>query len=443
MLNKNNDTGAFESLESQVRSYCRSFPTVFETAKGHELVDETGRRYIDLFAGAGALNYGHNPEALKQALLDYVAGDGITHSLDMFTSAKRRFLETFQEKILAPRDLSYRVMFPGPTGTNAVESALKIARKVTGRTSVVSFTNGFHGMTLGALSVTGNAGKRKGAHVPLTNTSALPFDGYLGDDVDTLGLFEQMLGDYSSGLDKPAAVILETTQAEGGVNVARIEWLQRLESLCRAHDVLLIVDDIQVGCGRTGSFFSFDRAGITPDIVTLSKSLSGYGVPLAVVLIRPDLDRWSPGEHNGTFRGHNLAFITATAALETYWSDDALMKEVVEKSTYAHSRFASMIERHPTLHLEHRGVGLIQGLVFQDGEMASQVSHEAFQRGVVIETAGPRGEVLKLLPPLVIEQRALAQAMDVLDESLAAVVETHHAEERKVAEAESATRVQA
>ncbi len=425
--NRRNDKSTFTRLESRVRGYCRSFPTVFESAQGHELVDERGRRYIDFFAGAGALNYGHNPPELKKALVDYLSQDGITHSLDLHTSAKRAFLERLEELVLRPRGLEYRVMFPGPTGTNAVESALKLARKVTERTNVVCFTNGFHGMTLGSLAMTGNAGKRFGAGVPLSHATTVPFDGYLGGDTDTLELFESMLSDCSSGLDKPAAVILETVQAEGGVNVASVDWLQRLEAICRSHGVLLVVDDIQVGCGRTGPFFSFDRAGIRPDIVTLSKSLSGYGTPLSVVLIRPDLDVWKPGEHNGTFRGHNLAFVTATAALDHHWRDDRLRRGVEKKAQQTSGRLSEMVARRPDVVVEQRGLGLIRGLVFARPERAAAVSRAAFERGLMIETAGPDDEVLKLLPPLTITEEALARGLDIVEESIEEVVREHNA----------------
>jgi diaminobutyrate-2-oxoglutarate transaminase len=425
--NRRNDKSTFTRLESQVRGYCRSFPTVFASAEGHELVDERGRSYIDFFAGAGALNYGHNPPELKEALVEYIQNDGITHSLDLHTSAKRAFLERLEELVLRPRGLEYRVMFPGPTGTNAVESALKLARKVTERTNVVCFTNGFHGMTLGSLAMTGNAGKRFGAGVPLSHATTVPFDNYLGGDTDTLELFENMLSDSSSGLDKPAAVILETVQAEGGVNVASVDWLQRLEAICRNHGVLMIVDDIQVGCGRTGPFFSFDRAGLRPDIVTLSKSLSGYGTPLSVVLIRPDLDVWKPGEHNGTFRGHNLAFVTATAALEHHWRDGSLRRQVEQKAQLASARFASMVARRPDVVVEQRGLGLIRGLVFARPERAAAVSRVAFDRGLLMETAGPDGEVLKLLPPLTITKEALSCGLDIVEEAIEEVVREHNA----------------
>ncbi|MDA1160981.1 MAG: aminotransferase class III-fold pyridoxal phosphate-dependent enzyme, partial [Planctomycetota bacterium] len=195
----------FDRLESNVRGYCRAFPTVFETASGHTMIDESGREYIDFFAGAGSLNYGHNHPVLKRRLIEYLSGNGIVHSLDMATSAKRRFLDTFEEVILQPRNLDYKVMFaPGPTGTNSVEAALKLARKVTGRHNIVSFTNGFHGMTLGSLALTGNSGKRAGAGVPLSHVSHMPYCDYLGTEADTIAQLERFLEDSSSGLDLPA-----------------------------------------------------------------------------------------------------------------------------------------------------------------------------------------------------------------------------------------------
>ncbi|MBX3249192.1 MAG: diaminobutyrate--2-oxoglutarate transaminase [Myxococcales bacterium] len=415
----------FERLESEVRGYCRSFPTTFTHASGATLRDDRGREYVDFFAGAGALSYGHDAPYLREALIAYLQSGGIVHSLDLHTAAKARFLETLEEVVLKPRGLDMKVMFPGPTGTNAVEAALKLARKVTGRTNVVSFTNGFHGMTLGALAVTGNAGKRAGAGVPLAHGRALPFDGYLGEGVDTLDFFEHLLRDSSSGLDKPAAVILETVQAEGGVNVASVEWLRRLRRITEEHGVLLVVDDIQVGCGRTGPFFSFERTGdvrtgaITPDIITLSKSLSGYGMPFAVTMFRPELDVWSPGEHNGTFRGFNLAMVTATAALDAHWRDDTLTRETARKAELVRARLAKIAAAMGGRVVDQRGLGLIQGLECRPAKLASMVSKAAFERGLVIETAGANDEVVKVLPPLVIDDADLARGLDVLEASFA------------------------
>ena len=327
------------------RSYCRAFPTVFTWARGSKLGDLQGKEYIDFFSGAGALNYGHNNPAMKARLLNYIAEDGITHGLDMATAAKSEFLEQFRAVILEPRKMKYKIMFPGPTGTNAVESALKLARKVTGRDTIISFTNAFHGMTLGSLSITGNSWKREGAGIPLQNVSFMPFDGYFGTDVDTVEYIVNFLDNSSSGVPIPAAIILETVQGEGGINAANFEWLQRIEKVCRDRDILLIVDDIQAGCGRTGTFFSFEPARIKPDIICLSKSHERLQAR-PWFLIKPELDIWSAGEHNGTFRGNNLAFVTATEALN-YWKDDSFTQEINDKAETMNLYLQDLIESYP------------------------------------------------------------------------------------------------
>ncbi|MFD3823688.1 diaminobutyrate--2-oxoglutarate transaminase [Streptomyces sp. NPDC058625] len=406
------DLSVFTTLESEVRSYCRSWPTVFNRAQGSRMYDEDGHEYLDFFAGAGSLNYGHNNPVLKRTLLDYLEHDGVTHGLDMSTTAKRTFLEYFQNTVLRPRDLPYKVMFPGPTGTNAVEAALKLARKVKGRESIVSFTNAFHGMSLGSLAVTGNAFKRAGAGVPLVHSTPMPFDNYLDGRTPNFIWFERLLEDQGSGLNQPAAVIVETVQGEGGINVARAEWLHALAQLCRRHDMLLIVDDIQMGCGRTGAFFSFEESGITPDIVTVSKSISGYGLPMSLCLFRAELDVWEPGEHNGTFRGNNPAFVTATAALNTYWSDDTL-----ERQTLAHAQTIEAALHDTAAHHSgsaYRGRGMVWGLEFADPRHAGRAARRAFELGLLVETSGAHDEVLKLLPPLTI-------TTDDLDEGLRTV----------------------
>ncbi|MGD8860572.1 MAG: diaminobutyrate--2-oxoglutarate transaminase [Myxococcales bacterium] len=408
-------TRVFREHESAVRSYCRSFPAVFDRAEGHELIDEHGKRYIDFFAGAGVMSYGHNPPELREALAAYIERGGLTHGLDLYTVAKRDFMQSFVDRILEPRDMDYRVMFPGPTGTNAVESAIKLARLYTGRETIVAFTEGYHGMTLGALAATGNESKREGAGIPLPFTQHMPFDGYFGD-ADTIAYFEKYLADTSSGVDVPAAAIVETVQGEGGVNVSSHEWLKRLSDLCRRFGILLIVDDIQVGCGRTGPFFSFEPSGVKPDIITLSKAMSGYGLPFALTLMRPDLDIWTPAKHNGTFRGHQLAMVTAAVALQKFWSDDALARDVQAKGEHALKRLQEMGSRHDFVR-DVRGRGLILGMELE-GDLADRLSAACFQHGLIVETCGPRSEVLKLLPPLTIERAALDAGLDVIETAL-------------------------
>lgn len=411
-----------ENRESQVRVYCRHFPTVFSKARGSSLWDENGRRYIDFFAGAGALNYGHNPPIMKSSLVDYLMEDGIVHGLDMATGAKTRLLEKFHEVILAPRGLDYKIVFPGPTGTNAVECAAKIARKATGRPNIVSFTNAFHGMTLGSLAMTGNSEKRAAAGMALTGIDRMPFDGYLGPEVDTLDYFERVLDDAGSGIDLPAAAIIETIQAEGGINVASNAWLRRLQSICRRRGILLVVDDIQVGCGRTGPFFSFEPAGIVPDIVCLSKSVSGYGLPLALTLVNPAYDCLEPGEHNGTFRGNNLAFVTAVETLR-FWQGDDFSRNIAEKGRIIRAALEAIIAEYPELNAVVRGRGMIQGLAVRPPELAGRITHAAFERGLITETSGAESQVIKILPPLVTEQNELLRGLEILAEAVAAVLQ--------------------
>ncbi len=409
----------FESLESEVRSYCRGWDTVFERAAGSTMYSENGREYLDFFSGAGALNYGHNHPALVRPLVEYLLSGAVVHSLDMKTVAKRRFLETFHELVLKPRNLDYKVMFPGPTGTNCVEAALKLARKATGRTHILGFTNAFHGMTLGSLAVTGNSMKRQGAGIPLTNASSIPYDGFLGTRDFGFHWLRHALEDSGSGLERPAAVIVETVQGEGGLRAARAAWLRELWDICQQHGILLIADDVQAGCGRTGTFFSFEHAGIVPDIVCLSKSISGFGLPLSLTLFRPELDLWKPGEHNGTFRGHNPAFVTGAAALEHFWHDRSFEEKIAARAAQLHAGLRSIA--NATEGATVRGRGLLAGIHFADSSAAGRIAAESFTRGLLVETSGPEGEVLKTMPALTISAEDLGRGLEVLADAAESV----------------------
>lgn len=408
----------FEEIESEVQSYARAFPRVFNRAQGEHMYDDEGNEYLDFLAGAGTLNYGHNNPVFKEKLLKYIEDDGITHGLDLHTKAKAEFLETFSEKILKPRGLDYVMQFTGPTGTNAVEAALKLARNITGRENIISFTNGFHGVSLGSLATTGNSHHRGAAGVSLSGSSRMPFDGYLGEGIDTTAYLDKVLTDSSSGVDLPAAVIVETVQGEGGINVASVEWLKNLQQVCNKHNVLLIVDDIQAGCGRTGTFFSFEESGIKPDIVTLSKSLGAYGTPFAVVLIKPELDHWKPGEHNGTFRGNNFAFVTAKAAIDYYWSDNRFSKEIERKGAYVTGRLQSIVDLYGNGNLTTRGRGMFQGINCVDGELAGKITRKAFKEGLIIETSGADDQVIKFLCPLIISYENLKKGIDIVEQAV-------------------------
>jgi diaminobutyrate-2-oxoglutarate transaminase len=411
----------FEQLESRVRGYVRSFPVVFESSKGSTMVDESGNEYIDFFAGAGTLNYGHNNPIISEALIDYLKKDGVVHGLDMATSAKKRFLTKFSETILEPRNLEYKVQFTGPTGTNSIESAIKLARMIKGRSNIAAFTNAFHGLTMGALAITGNTFYRDEAHISRSNVSFLPFDSYMGDDFNTLDYFRKLLEDNSSGLDLPSAVIVETIQAEGGINVASAQWLRDLAQLCHEFDIFLIIDDIQVGNGRSGDFFSFEEAGIKPDMVTMSKSI-GAGLPLALLLIRPDLDQWKPSEHTGTFRGNNLAFVASTEAL-SYWDNMELSNAVKHKSEIIKTELERIADKYSELNPSVRGRGMIYGIEIKELGLTSQISERCFENGLIIELAGADDQVIKLLPPLIIDEESLMKGLLIIDQSIGEILE--------------------
>ncbi len=406
---------AIDRLESNVRGYVRLFPTVFERAVGSELFDIHGKRYIDFFCGAGTLNYGHNNPCANASLIEYIQQNGIQHGLDMATKAKVEFLEDFRSIILEPRGLEYCVQFTGPTGTNAVEAAIKLARSQKKRSHVIAFTHGYHGHSLGALALTSNRYYHNDHYGARQNVSHFPFDGYLGS-TDTAELLDRMLEDPSSGLPLPAAIILETVQGEGGVNVASDAWLRKVEAICRKRDILLIVDDIQVGNGRTGNFFSFESSGIRPDMVCLSKAIAG-GLPLSFVLIRPEIDVWKPGQHTGTFRGNNLAFVTARTLLQ-YWKNETLATQIRTNAEWIQNRLQLICRRYPSLNFVTRGRGMIQGLDVRCGKLARAILDQAFSAGLVIEACGAHDEVLKVMPALTITPELLHEGLDVLHSAI-------------------------
>lgn len=417
------DLSVFATMESEVRSYVRAFPTVFDTAQGPILKDEEGREYIDFFCGAGTLNYGHNHPALQKSIIEYLSGNKIQHALDMATGVKKRFLELFRDVILEPRGLEYKLQFSGPTGANAVESAMKVARLATGRSTIVAFTHGYHGLSIGALAATANSWYRDAAGVGLNDVVFHPYDGYYGEDINTVALLRKHLEDPSSGLDLPAAVIVETVQGEGGVNVASDQWLRDLRELCTEKGIVLIVDDIQIGIGRSGKFFSFEHSGIVPDIVTLSKSISGYGFPMALVLIRPELDVWKPGMHTGTFRGNSIAFVGAARSLEEFWAgENNIESQIAHRSAMVVERLNAIAARHEGK-FSVRGLGLLQGLVSeQNNDLASAISREAFKLGLVIETSGAHDEVVKVMPPLIGDDETLLKGLDRLEQAVDAAL---------------------
>lgn len=416
------NTSVFEKYESEVRSYCRNFPAVFTKAKGSYIFAEDGKEYIDFFCGAGALNYGHNNDYIKSRIIDYLESDGIIHSLDMFTSAKRDFIEFFESKVLEPRGFNYKIQFPGPTGTNAVEAALKLARKVKKRNNIFAFMGAFHGMTLGSLSMTTDRDSREGAGVVLTDVTHIPTP-YMFPELDVLKYMQTLIDDDHSGISKPAAVFVEPVQADGGIHVFSVEFLKGLREFCTRNDILLVCDDIQVGSARTGTYFSFERAGIVPDIVTLSKSIGGYGMPFALVLFKPELDVWNPGEHNGTFRGSQLSIVAAKAGLEIMLESN-VEAEVRRKGEIIAEYLGKIKEINESFDV--RGIGFMWGVdcnKVKPDAVSRAIVKECFENGLIVERAGRNNDVVKLMPCLLADDETLKKGLDIFVNAVKKVME--------------------
>ena len=406
-----NYDSVFETYESEVRSYSRNMPATFIRAKGSYMYDSDGKEYIDFFNGAGALNYGHNNDYIKGKILEYLANDGIIHGLDMQTGAKAEFITTLEERLLKPRGLDYKVQFTGPTGTNAIEAALKLARKVKKRTDVWCLMGCFHGMTMGALSMTSQRDDRNGAGVPLNYVQHIPAP-YMFPELDTIKYMETLLEDDHSGVSRPAALVIETTQIEGGIWVMDTQWLKDVRKFCDDNDILLIVDDIQIGCGRSGRFFSFERAGIVPDMVALSKSIGGFGLPLAILLFKPELDLWKPGEHNGTFRGNQLAFVGGKAGIE-FMLDNHIEDEVQRKSTIVKDFLVNEIKPLGK-DIDIRGIGLCWAIDVHSGDVSKKIARRCFNNGLVLERSGRGSSSVKVMPALTIPDDALMKGLNIL-----------------------------
>jgi diaminobutyrate-2-oxoglutarate transaminase len=414
----------FEKHESEIRGYCRAYPTVFESASNARMMDEAGKSYIDFFAGAGVLNFGHNDPRMKQAMIAFMEADGVAHSLDTFTTVKRDFIETFAEVILKPRGMDHKMQFMGPTGSNAVEASLKLARIATGRPHVVAFSHGFHGMTLGSLALTSNQAFRQWAGVPMNHVVRLPNISAPGGGIAGIDAYRAALEDPSSGQLPPAAFVVEAIQAEGGVHVATEEWLHAVQKLARDVGALFIIDDIQAGCGRTGSYFSFDGMGLDPDVINLAKGLGGFGTPIAMNLNKPHVDaHWSPGAHTGTFRGQGLSFVAGKVAL-SYFEDDQLMNEVDRKGAQMRERLIGIAKAHEGRGWAVRGRGMMQALDIIDGALAKSVQTAAFESGLLIGPCGSGGRVLKLIPPLTIPDDDLSEGLDILEKAISSAVAT-------------------
>ncbi|UYQ77500.1 diaminobutyrate--2-oxoglutarate transaminase [Glutamicibacter sp. JL.03c] len=410
---KSSDVRIFERIETECRAYCRDLPVVFEKGSGSYAISTDGTRYLDFFSGAGALNYGHNHPKMIEAAMNYIAEGNILHGLDMFTTAKRELLEEIERTLLTPKNWDYKIQFTGPTGTDANEAALKLARLVTSRREIVAFRGSYHGMSIGSLSVSGSRKLRQAGEPLLNEVTFVPYEFGPNGKFDSIEYLNQHFGDSSGGNELPAAVIVEGVQIQAGVYAASSEWLRQLQKWTKANGVLLIVDEVQTGCGRTGEFFSFENSGIVPDIITVAKSIGGLGLPMAMVFLRRGIDAWKPGEHTGTFRGNQLAFVAGRVALQ-FWRDEAFLQLVNDNAETFASAMESMSSS--TQILETRYKGLIGGIDFGVGETAKaqEFQRRAQEEHIIVERCGREGEVVKLMPPINTPNDVLIQGLEKL-----------------------------
>ncbi|PPK66425.1 diaminobutyrate--2-oxoglutarate transaminase family protein [Actinokineospora auranticolor] len=414
-----------EQTESNARSYPRGLPIAIERGQGSFVRDVDGNVFIDFLAGAGVLSLGHNHPELVAAMVDQLGV--LTHGLDFPTPAKAAFVEA-QLAMLPPtmRERT-KIHFCGPTGANAVDAAIKLCKTATGRGDVVSFQGGFHGATATAMALTGLVAQKSPVANGLPGVHFFPYSSCtrcpLGLRPDTCATncveyLERSLRDPNGGLPLPAAVILELVQGEGGVIPARPEFVRRVRALTAELDIPLIVDEVQTGCGRTGTWFAFEQYGIEPDVVVASKALSGVGAPVAVILYDRKLDAWKPGSHTGTFRGNQLAFAAGVEAVRVIERDDVL-GNVRRRGEQVSKRLAE-IAWHPAVR-DIRGLGLMWGIELTDApdgtpapELAAKVRDSVLHEGLILELGGRDDRVVRLLPPLNVTAEVVDMACDIL-----------------------------
>jgi diaminobutyrate-2-oxoglutarate transaminase len=422
-----------EIEESNARSYPRWLPIAVRRASGSHLEDVDGNVYIDFLAGAGTLSLGHNhPELLAAAHRQL---EEFVHGLDLPTPVKAEFTRRQLDMLPASLRGRMKLHFCGPTGTNAVEAAIKLAKAHTGRADVIAFQGAFHGSTAGAQAVSGGVDVKESVSNLMPGVHFFPYSyclqcplGLRPDSCATncATYLERALDDSHSGIPKPAAIILELVQGEGGTIPATLEFARRVRDISRRHDILLIVDEVQTGCGRTGTWFAFERYGIEPDIIAASKGLSGIGMPVAVMLYDRRLDTWQPGTHIGTFRGNQLAFATGIAALDVI-GRDGVLDNVRVQGQLLRELLSALAAESPWI-AEARGVGLMWGLELRGprtglaaGEMARAVQAAALRNGLILEVGGRDDCVLRLLPPLNVDSATVARAVEALEAALTEV----------------------
>lgn len=429
-----------DSTESNARSYPRKFPFALVKAKGSWVEDIEGNKYLDFLCGAGTLALGHNDDEINKAMVELIQSDFPLHTLDLTTPVKDEFVQTVISHL--PKELAEncKIQFCSPSGTDATDAALKLCKTATGRQNVIAFQGGFHGMGHGALSCTGNLGAKNKVQGLIPGVQHFPYPNFrsafgLTGDADTdacCAYFENTLKDPESGITKPAAVILEPIQGEGGVNPAPVKFLQTVRRVTQELDIPMIVDEIQCGMGRSGKLFAFEYAGIVPDVILVSKAIGG-SQPLSIVIYNKKLDTWQPGAHTGTFRGNQLAMKAGTIVLNRVTKPDFL-NDVVRKGEKIMARM-NEIKSKVSIIGDVRGKGLMIGCEFvnpkatpnangilpRNGEAAAKVQKFCFENKLVMEKGGRDGSVMRCLCALTVTDDEIDTAMNIFEKAVLAV----------------------
>lgn len=423
-----------QERESNARSYPRRIPLTLTKSQGIYLQDSQQQIFIDALAAAGTLALGHSHPDIQHAIVSTVNSGIPLQTLDLTTPIKERFIDQLF-KLLPSKMINPRVQFCSPSGADAVEAAIKLAKVSTGRRTILSFSGAYHGMTASTINLMGNLGPKTSMNAGLDDVIFLPFPYAqrcpygLGDDGAKVSLqqIETMLTDPESGVPKPAAIIVEAVQGEAGALPADSTWLKGLRDIATRHGIVLILDEVQSGMGRTGKYFAFEHSNIEPDIIVLSKAIGG-GLPLSLIVYKQELDSWQPGTHAGTFRGNQLAMACGLVVMH-HLSDKKLHLNAAKMGDllqYRLKRIASPIIG------DVRGLGLMQGVEIinpfgefdtqgnkpQDGIRARQIQQEALKRGLIVELGGRHGSTVRFLLPLIVTEKEINLVADIFADSV-------------------------
>lgn len=425
--------------ESNARTYARTFDRMFPRGSLSTIWDTEGRDYIDLLACAGALPLGHNHAYVMDRVCAFLGSGQMQQGLDMATPAKQAFLERLLQTLPTAFADECRIHFCGPTGTDAVEAALKLFRTATQRRPVIAFHGAYHGMTSGSLALMGNLAPKSPVVMTGGDTHFFPYPsdkrclfGVGGKEGEAISLryLDNVLKDPESGITKPALVILEAVQGEGGCIPASAEWLRGVREITERHDVALVIDEVQTGFGRTGTMFAYEVAGIVPDAIVMSKAVGG-GFPLAVLAYHKRYDKWLPGAHTGTFRGNQVAMVAGAATMQ-YLTMHDLPTRASAMGTYLKSKLSMLANDFPCIG-EIRGRGLMLGMEIVspqsddsalDGALAKRIKRECFEQGVIVETGGRHGAVMRFLPALTISEREVDEAVHRIRQAISLCLDT-------------------